>query len=100
MELFNMNNLGESEYPNFLAACNAAIQHMNTAKEEGWLKSKKPIISSSSKVLIEHLVFALRMITSSTYTNDYRACVIETTVKDFKYVSNKQGTELVRLIVY
>ncbi|XP_031834179.2 Fanconi anemia group J protein homolog isoform X1 [Nomia melanderi] len=88
MELFNMYNLGEFEYPNFLTACNAAMQDMVKAKEEGRKNSEKPIISPSSKVLIGHLVFALRMITSSEFMNDYRACVIETTVKDFKYVTD------------
>lgn len=88
MELFNMYNVGESEYPNFLAACNAAMQDLVKEKEEGRQNPKKPTISRDSKVLLGQLVFALRMITSTEFRNDYRACVIETTVKDFKYVSN------------
>lgn len=86
-----MHGLGESTYSNFLAASYAAIQDCEKAKEENRIfqKTVKPIISPSTKIIIEHLVFAMRMITSEQFRNDYRGCITETYVKDFKYVSIK-----------
>lgn len=37
------------------------------------------------------------MVTSSEYMNDFRACVTETTVKDFKYVSVKLKIRFLQL---
>ncbi|CAK9823429.1 Fanconi anemia group J protein homolog [Anthophora retusa] len=89
-ELFDMHNLGQSAYSTFLAASNAAISDLKKAKDENktYLKSVKPVISQSTKIVIEHLMFTIRMITSEEYVNDYRACVIENTVNDFKYASD------------
>ncbi|XP_017789899.1 PREDICTED: Fanconi anemia group J protein-like [Habropoda laboriosa] len=89
-ELFNMHELGESAYLTFLAASKAAIADLKKAKEENkmFLKTVKPVISPSTKIVIEHLMFAIRMVTSEQYMNDYRACVTETTVKDFKYATD------------
>lgn len=81
LELFNMHKLGDSAYKSFHAAYNAAVTDMKEAKE------KKPVISDATKRMMKKLVLAMRMITSKEFTNDYRACVTETTVKDFKSVS-------------
>nr|XP_033199258.1 Fanconi anemia group J protein homolog [Bombus vancouverensis nearcticus] len=87
LELFNMNGLNEAMYTMFLGACNAAIADSNRAKEERRTLQRvlQPVISPTTKKLIEQLMFTIRMITSSEYMNDFRACVTETTVKDFKY---------------
>ncbi|XP_060828487.1 Fanconi anemia group J protein homolog isoform X2 [Bombus pascuorum] len=106
LELFNMNGLNETMYTNFLGACNAAIADSNKAKEESRTTQKvlKPIISPATKRLIEQLMFTVRMITSSEYMNDFRACVTETTVNDFKYatentwLSSKVCTQRVRTL--
>ncbi|XP_012141120.2 Fanconi anemia group J protein homolog [Megachile rotundata] len=89
LELFNMHNLGESVYKEFLAACNAAMADVNNMKEESRMHQKnlKPIISPSTQTTLGHLGFSMRMITTPQYVNDYRACVIENTVKDFKFLA-------------
>ena len=88
-ELFNMHKLGDSAYKSFHAAYNAAMSDLKEAKEENrqLQMSVTPVISDTTKRIIEKLVFAMRMITSKEYTNDYRACVTETTVKDYKSVT-------------
>ncbi|XP_050595699.1 Fanconi anemia group J protein homolog isoform X1 [Bombus affinis] len=106
LELFNMNGLNEAMYTSFLGACNAAIADSNRAKEERRIFQKvlQPVISPTTKKLIEQLMFTIRMITSSEYMNDFRACITETTVKDFKYatentwLSSKVCTQRVRTL--
>lgn len=94
-----MNGLNEAMYTMFLGACNAAIADSNRAKEERRTLQKvlQPVISPTTKKLIEQLMFTIRMITSSEYMNDFRACVTETTVKDFKYVSVKLKIRFLQL---
>lgn len=88
-QLFNMKGLNETVLSTFLMACNKAISDLNKAKEDNRMYKSivKPIISSSTKMTIENLMYTIRMITSKEYKNDYRACVIENTVKDFKHIS-------------
>lgn len=83
-----MKGLNETVLSSFLMACNKAISDLNKAKEDNRMYKSimKPIISSSTKMTIENLMYTIRMITSKEYKNDYRACVIENTVKDFKHV--------------
>ena len=106
-ELFNMHKLGDSAYKSFHAAYIAAMEDLQEAKEKNRLvqMSVKPVISDTTKRLMEKLVFAMRMITSKEFTNDYRACVTETTVNDFKTVTEntwipvkKQEKQLVRTL--
>ncbi|XP_076294885.1 Fanconi anemia group J protein homolog [Lasioglossum baleicum] len=103
LELFNMNNLGETAYPAFLNACSAALDDFKEAKEQ--TRDNPPeSISQATKILIEHLMYCMKMISSPQYTNDYRACVTETTVKDFRQVqddtwqSAKNGGQRVRTL--
>lgn len=88
-----MHQLGEPAYTSFLAASNAAIADSNKAKDESRQhlkqKSPKPVISNATKSVIDHLMFALRMIKSPEFANDFRACVLETVPKDLKSVSGK-----------
>lgn len=83
-----MKGLNDTVLSMFLMACNKAISDLNKAKEDNRMYKSitKPIISSSTKMTIENLMYTIRMITSKEYQNDYRACVIESTVKDFKHV--------------
>lgn len=91
LELFNMNGLGESAYLSFIAASSSAISASNKAKDENRYSSSKtsvkPIISTSTKVILDHLLFAIQKLSSAELINDYRAYITETTVKDYKYVS-------------
>ncbi|OAD57952.1 Fanconi anemia group J protein [Eufriesea mexicana] len=91
LELFNMHELGESTYSTFLVACKAALADVEKEREDNRMlvqKNTKPIISAGTKIIIEHLMFAIRMITSKGHVNDYRACVTESTVKDFKMATD------------
>ncbi|XP_076644562.1 Fanconi anemia group J protein homolog isoform X2 [Halictus rubicundus] len=91
LELFNMHNLGETVYPAFLGACSTALEDFAKSKEEVRDHTNNypmPAISPATKILIEHLLYSMRMISSTQYMNDYRACVIETMVRDFKYAAD------------
>lgn len=86
-----MHGLGEPVYSTFLVACKAALADVDQEKEDSRMqisKKAKPTISNSTRIVIEHLMFTMRMITSKEYIHDYRACVTESTVKDFKMVRN------------
>lgn len=92
LELFNMNGLGESAYLSFIAASSSAISASNKAKDENRYSSSKtsvkPIISTSTKVILDHLLFAIQKLSSAELINDYRAYITETTVKDYKYAAD------------
>ncbi|XP_043250387.1 Fanconi anemia group J protein homolog isoform X1 [Colletes gigas] len=86
LELLDMNHLGGSLCSSFIEAGKQALADYNNAKEDNRLNtSVRPVVSNQTKKIIEHLMVALKMITLEIYTNDYRACVIETKVKDYKY---------------
>ncbi|XP_076681312.1 Fanconi anemia group J protein homolog isoform X1 [Andrena cerasifolii] len=93
-ELFNMHKLGDSAYNSFHAAYIAAMANLQEVKEENRQMSVKPVISDAAKRIMEKLVFAMRMITSKEFTNDYRACVTETTEKDVKSVTEDSWIDL------
>lgn len=77
----------------FIEACNTVISDMNKAKEESKMSCRlaKPVISPVTKNVLDHLVFAIRMINFTKHVDDYRACVTETIVNDLKAVSGKSG---------
>nr|XP_033329267.1 Fanconi anemia group J protein-like [Megalopta genalis] len=90
LELFNMHDLGETAYPSFFNACSSAIEDFNKMKDENRMQPvgkfvSEPVISTATKILVEHLMFAMRMILNSEFANDYRACVTEDTVKNAKF---------------
>ncbi|KAG7205994.1 hypothetical protein KM043_003400 [Ampulex compressa] len=90
MELLDMHDIGRSQHPSFFAAGKAAIMHFTKAKED--LRPNQtllqPIISNATKRLLEQLAFALEMIASKDFANDYRACVTESLAKDVQYVAD------------
>lgn len=88
LELFDMHGLGESAYKSFFAASAAAMNDLNSAKEKvrATKESLEPVISSNTKMVLEHLVFSMRMITSPKFSGDYRACITENVVRDYKSV--------------
>ena len=96
LELFDMHGLGEETYHSFFAASTAAIADLNNMKEEVRMKktSQKPVISSNTKLILEHLVFSMRTITSPKYTDDYRACIMENIVKDYTSFQTNENSWL------
>ncbi|XP_076761433.1 Fanconi anemia group J protein homolog [Xylocopa sonorina] len=88
LELLNLRGLSQAVYSDFVIAAKTAIADCNKAKEDGRAqKSVKPIISSSTKIVLEQLMFAMRMINSREHINDYRACVYQTMVHDFNLIT-------------
>lgn len=92
-QLFDIHFMNKPLCGAFIEACNTAISDMNKAKEESRISRKfiKPVISPATKNVLDHLVFAIRMINFTKYVNDYRACVTEAIVNDLKAVSEKSG---------
>ncbi|XP_078038630.1 Fanconi anemia group J protein homolog [Augochlora pura] len=89
LELFNMHGIGESKYQSFVNSCTSAIEDFNKVKEESRMQQGKhsmSVISPSTRVLLEHLMYAMKMISSPQYRDDFRACVTETAVKNFRHV--------------
>lgn len=87
LELLNIGNVGRSRFPAFLDASKVAIQDYNDMKEEFRPDRIKPTITRETKCILEHLCFAMYMLTSEDFVNDYRACIIET-IENKKTVSS------------
>ena len=92
-ELFDIHFMNKPLCASFIEASYTAISDMNKAKEESKISRRfiKPVISPATKNILDHLVFAIRMINFTTHVNDYRACVTEAIVNDLKAVSGKSG---------
>ncbi|XP_054012113.1 Fanconi anemia group J protein homolog [Hylaeus anthracinus] len=92
LEYLNMNNLGESVYSSIVAAGKAAIADSIKAKEDsrigGRQSSVKPTICASTKLILQHLLFTLEVLTSKDFVDEFRACVIETVVTDYQTVQD------------
>lgn len=90
--LLDVNNIGCSRFPNFLAASTAAIQDFTkNMKEEIYFEKMMPTISRDTKKILEYLCFAIQMIISDICVNDYRMYVTETfeSIKNVSlYLSN------------
>lgn len=76
--LLDLDKIGRSRFPAFLTASKVAIQDFNEMKEETRPEKMKPVITRETKIILEHLCYAMQMITSETFVNDYRAYVVET----------------------
>lgn len=93
-ELFNIHHLGKGNAKNFQAAAGAAILDYNAAKEEMAQNKKQegskpsPVITPIAKKFLEDLILALDRMTSEKLADDYRACIIESEVRDFGRVSD------------
>ncbi|TGZ47264.1 Fanconi anemia group J protein homolog isoform X2 [Temnothorax longispinosus] len=74
--LLDVNNVGCSRFPNFLAATREAIEDFNKNMKE----PEKMIltISQETKRILEHVCLSMQMIVSDILVDDYRMCVIET----------------------
>ncbi|XP_032691558.1 Fanconi anemia group J protein homolog [Odontomachus brunneus] len=75
LEMLDIDHIGISRFPNFLAASNAAIQDYNESRET---HSRRiiPTITVETKKILEELRFALETIRD--YVHDYRVYVVET----------------------
>lgn len=86
--LLDVHNVGCSRFPIFLAASRSAIEDFveNLNKEEN-PKNMIPTISRDTKRILEYLCFAMQMITSDIFVNDYWMYVTETIELTKKFVS-------------
>jgi len=78
LQMLDVNKLGYSRFPDFLAASKAAISDFDKMKEEFRSEKMLPTISRETKTILEHLCFAIQVLTSKDFVDDYRAYVIET----------------------
>lgn len=77
--LLDVNNIGCSRFPDFIAASTAAIQDFaKNMKEEIPFERMMPTISRDTKKILEYLCFAMQMTVSDIFVNDYRMYVVET----------------------
>ncbi|XP_011863611.1 PREDICTED: Fanconi anemia group J protein homolog isoform X2 [Vollenhovia emeryi] len=78
-ELLHVYDVGCSRFPDFLAASGTAIQDFGkNMKEEIRREKIIPTISRDTKKILEYLCFAMQMISSDNFANDYRIYVVET----------------------
>lgn len=73
-----MNNVGCPRFPDFLTASTAAIKDFIKNIKEDNPQKMMPTISRETKNILEHLCFAMQMIASDIFVNDYRMYVVET----------------------
>lgn len=73
-----MNNIGCSRFATFHTATNAAIEDFIKNTKEMAPEKRWPTISRDARKILEHLCFAMQMIISDNFVNDYRVYVIET----------------------
>lgn len=85
--LLDMNNIGSSKFSNFHDASKMAIQHFEEVKQETRPDKIVQTISQDTKRILEDLCFAIQMLTSDTFVNDYRICVVESMEPSKKIVS-------------
>ncbi|XP_043509192.1 Fanconi anemia group J protein-like [Frieseomelitta varia] len=83
--LFDIYYISKPLCISFIQACYTAIADMNKAKEQSKMSHKftKPVISPATKSVLDHLMFAVRMIFTN-HAYDYTACVTEAIVNDLK----------------
>lgn len=87
MQLLEINKLGKPMMNQFIIACKKVIIEYNNAKENirDQMKKAAPIIISiNTKRLLEDLLFVIEKISSIKFSQDFRACVTETEVRDYK----------------
>jgi len=76
--LLDVNNVGRPRFLDFINASMAAIEDLKINMKEENPKKVKPTISQETKKVLERLCFAMQMIASDIFVNDYRMYVIET----------------------
>ncbi|XP_012289196.1 Fanconi anemia group J protein homolog isoform X2 [Orussus abietinus] len=101
LEVFNRTpGLERLHHVSFINASSAAIAEYNDVKESLRQVIKihvTPTISYGTKKMLEHLIFALEMISSDIFTNDYRAYVQKMVVKDSTHVTTDVWIPAVRI---
>lgn len=85
--LLDVHNVGCSRFPIFLAASKSAIEDFVENTREENREKMIPTISRDTKRTLEYLCFAMQMITSDIFVNDYRMYVTETIGPTKKFVS-------------
>ncbi|XP_050457953.1 Fanconi anemia group J protein-like isoform X2 [Cataglyphis hispanica] len=75
--LLDMHNIGSSRFPDFHHASKVAIQDFETMKQETRPDKIFQTISHDTKKILEHLCFAIQMLTTDIFVNDYKICVKE-----------------------
>lgn len=86
LQMLNVNEVGRSRFPDFLSASKAAISDFNMREEIGLRATMPPTISRETKIILEHLCFAIQVLTLEASVDDYRVYVIET-IEPKKHVS-------------
>jgi len=76
--LLDVNNVGCPRFPDFLNASTAAIEDLKISMKEENPEKIKLTISQETKKILERLCFAMQMIASDIFVNDYRMYIIET----------------------
>lgn len=76
--LLDMHNVGCPRFPNFRNASMAAIEDFKINMKQEDPKKMLPTISQETKTILEHFCFAMEMIASDTFVDDYRMYVVET----------------------
>ncbi|XP_014471905.1 PREDICTED: Fanconi anemia group J protein-like isoform X2 [Dinoponera quadriceps] len=91
LEVLNMEQIGHSAFPLFLAASRAAIQDF-TSMRETFSERAIPTITLDAKTVLENLCFAIEMISSESYVNDYKAYVVE--VEEYRAACTKAADDV------
>ena len=93
MHLLDINGMGCKQINNFVDSSKKAIVDYNNAKEnirDLWRENTKPkpsiVISQNTKRILEELLFLLEKISSPQHAQDFRACITENSVREFKTV--------------
>lgn len=78
--LLDMNNIASPRFSTFHAASNAAIEDFIKSMKEDVFSPEKmmPTISRDTRRILEYLCFAMQMIISDHFVNDYRVYIVET----------------------
>jgi len=89
LQMLDVNKIGYSRFPDFLAASKAAISDFDNMKEDVRLEKMLPTISRETRKILEHLCFVIQVLTLKDFVDDYRAYVTETVGprKDVSHVS-------------
>lgn len=99
LELLSLNSMDKSLCEAFIDAYNTAISDMNKAKDEKRISRKliKPVISSTTRGVLEDLVFAIQMI-NSKYVDDYRVYVAEAIENDLVTPNSSQIARSLKVV--
>lgn len=85
--LLDMHNIGSSRFPDFHHASKMAIRNFEEMKQETRPDKIFQTISHDTKKILEYLCFAIQMLTTDIFVNDYKICVKESMKPCKKIVS-------------